>query len=152
MVGTMLANPTLFAAFSTLFAAFLVVIVLLFNEMAEMIEVDYQHTVTTAVAKAILDNRRKKRALHRNGKRTLHDSDEPRKRVRKQYDRDRARLCMLIVVIYLSRLSLLVLVVALMPPFVLICSAISIGAPVDTIETTLCVDSFIVVALLTPFD
>ena len=86
MVGTMLANPTLFAAF-------LVVIVLLFNEMAEMIEVDYQHTVTTAVAKAILDNRRKKRALHRNGKRTLHDSDEPRKRVRKQYDRDRARLC-----------------------------------------------------------
>jgi hypothetical protein len=81
MSGTMLANPPLFVAF-------LLVIVLLLTEMVAMIE-DKENT---SVAKAILANRRRKRAL-RSGNGGLPDNGTPRKRANKDYDRDRARLC-----------------------------------------------------------
>ena len=81
-----LANPPLFIAI-------LVTIVLLLTEIVELIEEEERVTVSTAIAQSILDNRRRKRALRRHDNHTTPDSNKPRKRIRKEYDRDRALQC-----------------------------------------------------------
>ena len=85
MSSIMLANPPLFVAF-------LLVIVLLLTEIVEMIEDEEKQCVATAVAKAILASRRRKIAL-RSGDGGLPDNGTTRKQANKDYDRDRARLC-----------------------------------------------------------
>ena len=88
MSGLKLANPPLFIAI-------LVAIILFLTKIVEMIEDEEGATISTAIAKSILDNCEKVCPLSNNitSNHTTPDSNEPKKQIKTEHNRQQALHC-----------------------------------------------------------